>query len=145
VHQALNSVGVDCAPSANTYSIRVLVLCCTQSFRTKGSDRWYIFTVPCVHIPVVRLIEDLAFLLAVFSQGTPQDVESTVYQDDPQDTDLKRGAIARNWNVSVTTDTLLDLSDPQHQPGSMTVHHRTPSPKQGLVDDPQNDGQDVKY
>jgi len=42
------------------------VLCCTQSFRTEGSDRWYIYTMPCVHIPVVRPIEDLAFLLAVF-------------------------------------------------------------------------------
>jgi len=82
-------------------------------------------------------------------QGAPQDVESSVHQDDPQDADLnrgananlKRGAIACKVNVLVTTDTLLDSADPQHQPGSMTVSHGTPSPKQGLVDDPQNDGQ----
>jgi len=30
----------------------------------------------------------------------------------------------------VATDMLLDSTDPQHQPGSMTVHHLAPSPKQ---------------
>jgi len=91
-------------------------------------------------------------------QGTPQDVESTVHQDDPQDADLKRGAnvdLKRGANAGpktgtsahkvttlVATDPLLESTDPQHQPGSVTVHHRAPSPKQGLVDDPQDDGQE---
>jgi len=91
-------------------------------------------------------------------QGTPQDVGSTVHQDDPQDADLKRGAnvdpkrgviagpktgtSARKVSILVATDTLLEPTDPQHQPGSMTTHHRAPSPKQGLVDDPQDDGQE---
>ena len=44
--------------------------------------------------------------------------------------------------ILVTTDPLLESTDPQHQPGSMTVHHRAPSPKQGLVNDSQNDGQE---
>jgi len=91
-------------------------------------------------------------------QGTPQDVESTVHQDDPQGDDLKRGAnvdpkrgatadlktgtSTRKVSISVSTDTLLGPTDPQHQPGSMVVHHRAPSPKQGLVDYPQDDGQE---
>jgi len=91
--------------------------------------------------------EDMAITV---HQGAPQDVESAVHQDGPQDADLKRGAnadlkrgaIARNVNVSVTTDTLLNSADPQHQPGSMTACHRAPSPKQGLVGDPQNDGKE---
>jgi len=33
-------------------------------------------------------------------------------------------------NVLVATDMLLQSTDPQHQPGSMTVHHLAPSPKQ---------------
>jgi len=80
-------------------------------------------------------------------QGTPQCVGSTVHQDDPQDTRLERGAIAnlnrgaRNVTMLIATDPLLESTDPQHQPGSMTVHHRAPGPKQGLVDDPQDDGQ----
>jgi len=77
-------------------------------------------------------------------QGAPQDVGSTVHQDDPQDADLKRGAdvdpkrgaiagpktgkSTRKVSISVATDTLLESTDPQHQPGSMTVHHRAPSP-----------------
>jgi len=32
--------------------------------------------------------------------------------------------------VLVATDALLNSTDPQHQPGSMTVHHQAPSPKQ---------------
>jgi len=32
--------------------------------------------------------------------------------------------------ILVATDTILNSTDPQHQPGSMTVHHQTPSPKQ---------------
>jgi len=32
--------------------------------------------------------------------------------------------------MSVATDTIYDSSNPQHQPGSMTVHHQAPSPKQ---------------
>ena len=81
-------------------------------------------------------------------QGTPQDIGSTVHQDDPQDARRERGASAnlnrgaRNVTILVTTDPLLELTDPQHQPGSMTVHHRAPSPKQGLVNDSQNDGQE---
>jgi len=86
----------------------------------------------------------------IVRQGAPQDVGSTVHQDDPQDADLKRGAIAgpktrtstRKVLISVATDTLLGPTDPQHQPGSMNVHHRAPSPKQGLIDDPQDDGQE---
>jgi len=81
-------------------------------------------------------------------QGTPQDVGSTVHQDDPQDARLERGANAnlnrgaRNVTTLVATDPLLESTDPQHQPGSMTAHHRTPSPKQGLVNGPQDDGQE---
>jgi len=91
-------------------------------------------------------------------QGTPQDVGSTIHQDDPQGDDLKRGAnvgpkrgatadlktgtSTRKVSISVATDTLLGPTDPQHQSGSMVVHHRAPSPKQGLVDDPQDDGQE---
>jgi len=81
-------------------------------------------------------------------QGTPQDVGSTVHQDDPQDARLERGASAnlnrgaRNVTILVATDTLLKSTDPRHQPGSMTVHHQTPSPKQGLVSGPQDDGQE---
>jgi len=33
-------------------------------------------------------------------------------------------------NIVVATDMLLNLSDPNHQPGSMTVSHHAPSPKQ---------------
>jgi len=33
-------------------------------------------------------------------------------------------------NILVATDMLLKSMDPQHQPGSMTVHHVAPSPKQ---------------
>jgi len=33
-------------------------------------------------------------------------------------------------NTVVATDVLLDTSDPNHQPGSMTVSHHAPSPKQ---------------
>jgi len=44
--------------------------------------------------------------------------------------------------ILVATDPLYDSTDPQHQPGSMTVHHRAPSPKQGLVNGPQDDGQE---
>jgi len=91
-------------------------------------------------------------------QGAPQDVGSTVHQDDPQGADLARGANvgpkrganaglktgtrARIVSISVATDALLGPTDPQHQPGSMVVHHQAPSPKQGLVDDPQDDGQE---
>jgi len=32
--------------------------------------------------------------------------------------------------ILVARDTILDSTDPQHQPGSMTVHHQAPSPKQ---------------
>jgi len=32
--------------------------------------------------------------------------------------------------ILVATDTLLDSTDPQHQPGSVTVHHQAPSLKQ---------------
>jgi len=32
--------------------------------------------------------------------------------------------------TSVAMDTIYDTTDPQHQPGSMTVHHQAPSPKQ---------------
>ena len=68
-------------------------------------------------------------------QGTPQDVGSTVHQDNPQDARPERGANAnlsrgaRNVTILVATDPLLESTDPQHQPGSMTVHHRAPSPK----------------
>jgi len=75
---------------------------------------------------------------------------SVVHQDDPQDVamkrganaDSKRGAIAHKVTISVATDTLFEPSDPQHQPGSMTVHHQSPSPKQGLINDPQDVGQE---
>jgi len=30
----------------------------------------------------------------------------------------------------VATDVIYDTTDPQHQPGSMTIHHQAPSPKQ---------------
>jgi len=91
-------------------------------------------------------------------QGAPQDVGSAVHQDDPQDADLKRGAnvdpkrgaiagpktgtSTRKVSILVATDTLLESTDPKHQPGSMTVHHRAPSPKKGLVNDLQDDGQE---
>ena len=81
-------------------------------------------------------------------QGTPQDVGSTVHQDDPQDARLERGANAnlnrgaRNVTILVATDPLYESTDPRHQPGSRTVHHRTPSPKQGVVSDPQDSGQE---
>jgi len=77
-----------------------------------------------------------------------EDVRSAVHQDNPQDDRLERGASANpnrgahNVTILVATDTLLDSTDPRHQPGSMTVHHRTPSPKQGLVSDPQDDVQE---
>jgi len=32
--------------------------------------------------------------------------------------------------MSVATDVIYDRTDPQHQPGSTTVHHQAPSPKQ---------------
>jgi len=78
--------------------------------------------------------------------ASSQSKASIAHQDDPQDIDLKMGANAgpkrragaRKVTISVTTDTLLESTDPQHQPGSMTVHHRSPSPKQGLIDVPQD-------
>jgi len=91
-------------------------------------------------------------------QDAPQDAGNAVHQDVPQDADLKRGAdvdpkrgaiagpktgtSTHKFLISVATDTLLKSADPQHQPGSMTVHHRAPSPKQGLVGNPQDDGQE---
>jgi len=76
--------------------------------------------------------------------ASSQSKASIVHQDDPQDVDLtrganadpKRGASARKVTISVTSDTLLESADPQHQPGSMTVHHPSPSPKQGLINNP---------
>jgi len=32
--------------------------------------------------------------------------------------------------IVVATDTILESTDPQHQPGSLAVHHQAPSPKQ---------------
>jgi len=71
-----------------------------------------------------------------------EDVRSAVHQDDPQDDRSERGARsahlnrgASNVTVLVATDPLYESTDPLHQPGSTTVHHRTPSPKQGIVSD----------
>jgi len=63
--------------------------------------------------------------------ASSQSEASVVHQDDPQDVgltrganaDSKRGASASKVTISMTTDTLLKSTDPQHQPGSMTVHH----------------------
>jgi len=82
--------------------------------------------------------------------ASSQSEASIVHQDDPQDlglkrganADPKRGAIVRKVTISVATDALLESTDPQHQPESMTVHHRSPSPKQGLINDPQDVGQE---
>jgi len=43
--------------------------------------------------------------------------------------------------VLVSADALLDSTDPRHQPGSVIVHQHTSSSIQGLVADPQDDGQ----
>jgi len=99
--------------------------------------------------------EDKAMIV---HQDALQDAGSIIQQDDPQDADLKRGAnvdpkrgaiadpktrtSARKASVLVATDTLLESTDPRHQPGSVTAHHRAPSPKRGLVDNPQDDGQE---
>ena len=55
-----------CAPSVKYIQYKSTGASCFNPFGTKGSDRWHIYTVPCVHMPAVRPIEDLAFLLAVF-------------------------------------------------------------------------------
>jgi len=96
----------------------------------------------------------------VVHQDAPQDAGSTVPQGDPQGTDLNdgvivdpnRGAIDPPATTTgtptvkylVSTDTLLDSTDPRHQPGSIravTVYHPTPGSLQEPVVDPQDDDQ----
>jgi len=93
----------------------------------------------------------------VVHQDAPQDAENTVPQGDPQDADLSDGAIvdpsrgaidhpitstgAPAVSLLVSSDTLLDSTDPRHQPGSVTAHQHASGSMQGPVADPQDDGQ----